>query len=210
MRLAARMSATLVVMLATAAGASAQSDSTVSVGVDVGADFPRSDRLEGSSGFGIAFRLPRPHGWSAAWDFGSIQSRLSHPIAATLASIGSLSVRPILGGAAYTRSFGRVEATLALTGGVALVRLDLDDSARERLRAAHGANDVRAERGVEPVLMPKATVWFDVNRWIGLTASGGYLFVRPTVVLADTSELERVDVTADTLRISGGIVVRIY
>ena len=58
--------------------------------------------------------------WSAAWDFGSLSSDFVHAFNGPATDIGSLSVRPILGGVAYTWRGSRLEATAALTAGVTL------------------------------------------------------------------------------------------
>ncbi len=201
---------TLVWLLCSAGAASGQTGSYISVGVDYGVDIPVSDRLEVRDAFGLAFRLPRPDAWSFAWDFGSIESTLSHPVAGSVGPIGRLRVRPVSAGAAYTWTRGRLEATALVTAGVAFANVDLDAAGRERLVNAFNVSDVSADGGATFTVQPKLTLWLDLNRWIGLTTSAAYLHLRPRATLSDDGTLERFRINADTFRISGGVVVKVY
>jgi hypothetical protein len=188
-----------------------QTGANISAGVDYGADVPVSDRLERRRAWGVAFRLPRPEAWSVAWDFGSVESTLSHLVAGSETSIGTLRLRPVLAGAAYTWTRGRVEATALVTGGVAFVSVDLDEAGRRRLVSAFRTQDVRADSKATFTIQPKLTLLFDVNRWIGLTTSAGYLSLRPRVTLsADGATLEQFRIDADAVRVSAGVVVKVF
>jgi len=196
--------------------ATAQTDSLVSVGVDYGVDFPRSDVLERTKGFGVSVRLPRPEAWSAAWDFGSMSSDFAHAftgVASDIGSldIGSLKVRPVLGGVAYTWKARRLEATAILTAGVSFVSLDLNDRGRERVRAAFGPNEASVESDPVFAVQPKLTLWYDINGRFGLGGTAGYLRTRPRIAFVTTpATVDEIHVNADMVRLSAGIVVKVY
>ena len=200
----------LGVLLLTATAAFGQTAANISVGVDYGVDVPASDRVEAKRAWGIAFRLPRPGGWSFAWDFGALESDLAHQVAGAVSSIGAMTVRPVLAGGAYTWSAGRFEASALLTGGVAFVGVDLGDEGRARLRDAFRVADVHADGGPAVTVQPKLTVWYDINQRFGLTASAAYLHLRPRLTLAHDADLEEFTINASMTRISAGVVFKIY
>jgi len=194
-----------------AAPAGAQTDSLVSVGVDYGVDFPRSDVLERTKGFGVSVRLPRPEAWSAAWDFGSMSSDFVHAFTGVASNIGSLKVRPVLGGVAYTWKARRLEATAIVTAGVSFVSLDLSDRGRERVRAAFGPNEASVESDPVFAVQPKLTLWYDINGRFGLGGTAGYLRTRPQIAFVTTpATVDEIHVNADMVRLSAGIVVKVY
>lgn len=201
--------ASLLLLLAGPAGA--QTDSTISVGADYGFDRPRSRALERTKGFGVSFRLPRPEAWSAAWDFGSLTSEFVHGFAGPATTVGSLSVRPFLAGVAYTWKSGRLEATAALTAGVSLVKLDLNDHGRERIRTAFGPRDATTESPPVLAVQPKLTLWYDINRWLAVVGTTCYLRARPTIaIVTPAATVDELHVNADMVRLSAGVVVRVY
>src|SRR5262245_49978144 len=186
MSLTCRVAIGAILLSIAAAPAGAQSDSLVSVGVDYGVDFPRSDALERTKGFGISVRLPRPEAWSAAWDFGSLSSDFLHAFTGQATDIGSLKVRPVLGGVAYTWRPSRIEATAMLTAGVSFVSLDLNDRGRERIRAAFGPSEASVQSDAVFAVQPKLTLWYDINRRFGLGGTAGYLRTRPEIAFVTT------------------------
>jgi hypothetical protein len=201
----------LIVLFGTATAARAQTGAYISVGVDYGIDTPVSDDLGDTKGFGVSFRIPRPDAWSAAWDFGSVSSTLSRSFAGTPTALGSLSVRPLMAGAAYTVRAGRVEVTGALMVGVSLVGFEMDETGREGVRQAFGAPGAEVESGVALAVQPKLVAWFDLNGRFGLTATASYLRTRPELSIeTGRTTLERFRVKADTVRMSAGIVVKVY
>lgn len=191
--------------------ADAQTDSNISVGVDYGIDMPRSDALERTEGFGISFRLPRPDAWSAAWDFGALSSDLVHSFSGPPDAIGSLSVRPLLAGVAYRWRMGRLEATTALTAGVSLVNLDLSDRGRELLRNAFRTGDAAADGAPALAVQPKLIMWFDINRWFAVGGTTSYLRTRPDITITmPTATVDEFHVNADMVRLSVGLVVKVF
>jgi hypothetical protein len=194
-----------------AAPVGAQTNSLISVGADYGVDIPRSDALERSKGFGVSVRLPRPEAWSAAWDFGSLSSDFLHAFSGQATDIGSLKVRPVLGGVAYTWRGRRLEATATLTAGVSFVSLDLNDRGRERIRTAFGPREASVESGPVLAVQPKLTLWYDTNGRFGLGGTAGYLRTRPEIAFVTTpTTVDDIHVNADRVRLSAGIVVKVY
>ena len=202
---------TLIALLGSGAAAYAQTGAYISVGVDYGIDVPVSDALGETDGFGIAFRIPRPDAWSAAWDFGSISSTLSRSLGGTNTALGSLSVRPVMAGAAYTWRAGRLEATAAMTAGVSIVGFELDDSGKGGVHRAFGAPSAEVESNVALAVQPKLVTWVDINPRFGIAASASYLRTRPELsITSGSTTLDRFRVKADTVRLSAGFVVKVY
>jgi hypothetical protein len=190
--------------------AAGQEGAYISVGGDYGVDIPTSDRLASKRAWGVAFRLPRPHGWSLAWDIGSSESTLSHSVNGTDGPIGTFRVRPLLGGVAYGWRRGRIETIAIVTAGVAFAGLDLDDGGRERFAAALATTSVAADGGPTLAVQPKLTTWVDLNRRFGVGVSAAYLYARPRVTVSGSTQETRVDVRGDTVRLSAGVVVKIF
>lgn len=191
--------------------AHAQTGAYISVGVDYGIDAPVSGDLVGAKGFGVAFRLPRPDAWSAAWDFGSVSSTLSRSFGGTNTTLGSLSVRPLMAGASYTVRAGRFEVSGLIMAGVSVVGFEIEDAGREGVRRAFGTTGAEVESGFALAVQPKVIAWFDLNSRLGLTATASYLRTRPELSIeSGGTTLERFQVKADTVRMSAGIVVKVY
>jgi hypothetical protein len=200
-----------IVLLACASQVTAQTEGNISVGVDYGIDIPMSDALDQKSAFGVSFRLPRPQGFSAAWDFGALTADLQHSLRGNDVAIGELTARSVLGGAAYSVRGSRVELTAIVTGGISFSKLDLSDAGKLGIRAPSGVADEHAEGNVAPAFEPKLTLWIDLNRWFAVGGNTSYMWQRPKVTLTNAAgTVEEFKVNADMLRLSVGLVVRVF
>jgi hypothetical protein len=200
-----------VVLLAGAKQAAAQTEGNISVGVDYGVDIPMSGALDRKGAVGVSFRLPRPRGLSAAWDFGALTADLRHSVRGTDLVIGELSARPVLGGVAYSVRGTRVEVTASVTGGVAFSTLQLSEAGKLGIRAPSGIEGERADGKVVPALQPKLTAWIDLNRWFAIGGNASYVWQRPRIALINAAgTVEEFTVDADMLRLNVGVVVRVF
>ena len=200
-----------IMVLACARQVAGQTDGNISVGLDYGVDIPMSDALDRGSAFGVSFRLPRPQRFSAAWDFGALTADLQHSVRGTDLAIGELTARPVLGGVAYSMRGSRVEVTAILTGGISFSKLDLSDAGKLGIRAPSGVADEHAEGKVVPAFQPKLTLWIDLNRWFAVGGNASYMWQRPKITLTNAAgTVEEFTVNADMLRLSVGLVVRVF
>jgi hypothetical protein len=186
-RLRVRSLCLAIVLLACARHVAAQTEGNISVGVDYGVDIPMSDALDQRSAFGVSFRLPRPQGFSAAWDFGALTADLQHSVRGTDLAIGALTARPVLGGVAYSVRGSRVELTALVTGGISFSKLDLSDAGKLGIRAPSGVADEHAEGKVVPAFQPKLTLWIDLNRWFAVGGNASYMWQRPKLTLTNAA-----------------------
>jgi len=190
---------------------SAQTEGNISVGADYGVDIPMSDALEQRTAFGVSFRLPRPQGFSVAWDFGALTGNLRHSTQQADLIIGELTARPVLGGVAYSVRGRRVELIAIVTAGIAFSKLDLSDAGKLGIRAPSGVADEHAEGHVVPAFQPKLTLWIDLNRWLAVGGNASYMWERPRIALSNAGgRVEEFSVNADMLRLSAGLVVRVF
>jgi hypothetical protein len=204
----ARMRVVMVfVLVACARTATAQTGAYVSLGPSAGANIAISDQLSNTRSLGIAFRIPRPEGISFAWDLGSQSSDFTDP-ALTDAPIGTLTVRMFLAGIAYARRAGRLETVLTLTAGFASVGFELSEAGLAAFAPRYGP--VTAHTPDNIAAFPKVTLWIDLTNRFGLTFSGGYVLARPTMAVGGPGGGQDIKVNADTIKINGGLVIKIF
>ena len=112
---------------------------------------------------------------------------------------------------AYTWRRSRLEATAALTAGVSLVKLDLNERGRDRIRRAFGPRDAKAEGSPVLAVQPKLMLWYNVNRWFALSGTASYLRTRPDfAIVTSDATVDEFRVNADMTRLSVGVVVKVY
>ena len=126
------------------------------------------------------------------------------------------SARAISGDCASDRSclvtgIRRFEAARALTtdvvGGYAFNSFHLDPStiADYQRRAA---SDVHGEATNMFVVKPELTLWYDLNRRIGIKVNGGYLVARPSVTIVSTLGRDARSIRADTFSLPSALSTR--
>jgi hypothetical protein len=148
---------------------------------------------------------------SAAWDFGALTADLQHGVHGTDLTIGEFTARPVLGGIAYSKRGGRVEVTAIMTAGVVFSKLELSEAGRLGLRAASGVPGETANSTVVLAAQPKLTLWVDLNRWLAVGGNASYVWQRPKIALTNSAgAIEEFTVNADRVRLSVGLVVRVF
>jgi len=64
---------------------------------------------------------------------------------------------------------------------------------------------------VVPAFQPKLTLWIDLNRWFAVGGNASYMWQRPKITLTNAAgTVEEFTVNADMLRLSVGLVVRVF
>lgn len=117
----------------------------------------------------FAFR-PRP-GWGPAFGLSWFRSDLRIPTNDGSRSIGTVRVRPLMGGIGYTIERGRVFLRFSGVGGYAFTKVTLDE-------VAPGL-DLDARLKETWVIQPSIDLYYAVARRLAIGASVDYTIARP-------------------------------
>jgi hypothetical protein len=190
--------------------ARAQTDNRLAVGGSVTTRIAGSSGADASSDVGFEVRIGHEGeewGWAYSF-FGWFDTDLQQSSLASATSLGRLRVRPIMLGYGYTWIRGRAAVTADLVGGFALNSFRIDPSVVADYQQ-RGASNIRGEATNTFVVKPELTVWYDLNRRIGIKLNGGYLVSRPSVTVASTLGRDTRSIRADTFLITFGVVYSI-
>jgi hypothetical protein len=117
------------------------------------------------------------------------------------ATMGSLSLRPVMGGVGWWQQVGhRTSVQLAGTVGYSWNKLDLENHGSGDLRLALPRQVVKVENS--PAWEISGQVWYDVTSRISVMASAAYLQARPDIEFADGSTKVW---HADQVRVQAGV-----
>ena len=72
-----------------------------------------------------------------------------------------------------------------------------------------GAGNGHGEATYTFVVKPELTLWYDLNRRIGIKANRGYLVARPSITIVSTLGRDAQSIRADTFLITVGVVYSI-
>lgn len=180
------------------------------VGVQAGAALSGSDDVDGSHfSAGVAFRATRPP-WGVVVDIGP----QTFPIAGTVSNerlrIGDLRLWSFMGGIARSAIAGRTEATIGISGGYGLGRLNPSLAARDTFgRLDTFGLEGRASNAW--LIKPQSSVWYNLNdRWAA-TVSASYVFAPSTIrFLSNGSSVYTQKVDASVFRVGAGIGFKVF
>jgi hypothetical protein len=205
-------------VLTTAVGvshASAQTTNRLAVGVNVATKQAPDDSSVAEGGFSVGFQWRIGHskqGWG--WQYGLhwYTMDLDRVIGGAPTSLGTLRVRPLMGGYGYTHLFrgGRMAVTGDIVAGYALNSFRLDPAADAAYQTRLGARSLSSEATNAFVVTPELKIWYDVNKKVGLLLSTGYVVARPDVKVTSTLGTEVHRVHADTFRLKVGLVYSVF
>jgi hypothetical protein len=200
----------LVMLAGSSLPASAQTDSTLSLGGGVAHYHPIDDDAHDSTGFAIVYRFGRPEGWRPAVGFNWFTTRFDTHVGDTTVPLGDLRVRPIMGGYGYTVHRGRLRVTASAIGGIAFNSFEPENAAR--IAYADSLNrvllDVRASNSF--AARGEVVTWYDLNAKFGLMAVVGYITARPNIDIVTDAGTERRRLTADSLKFQVGVGYAIF
>jgi len=170
-----------------------------------------SSAAAASSDVGFELRIGHEHdGWGWAYSFfGWFDTDIEQPRVVSSSNLGRLRVRPIMLGYGYTKLRGRAAFTSDLVAGYALNSFRLDPSTIATYQA-RGASDVHGEATNTFVVKPELTLWYDLNRRIGIKMDGGYLIVRPSATIVTTLGRDTQSIRADTFLLTFSAVYSIF
>jgi hypothetical protein len=173
----------------------AQSRGHVSIGIGATTVRPRADELQRTSFINPILRLNPGKGWGLAGALDWFDADL----AGSMDGVGTVQIRPLMGGVGYGWHTGRLWSSVSVVGGPAFSRMRLNDSARDRFQL------IKSQR-ITAAIRPGASVTFDVAPRVGLTAFAGYLFNRPHFTLSTAGTDFKTSWSADASIFSVGIV----
>jgi hypothetical protein len=208
---ASRIAALLVlILLATATAARAQTKGTLALGWEIGPMLPISDSAGGSSEFGLVWRLGRyESGWGPHWGLNWYETALTRTVGDTSVELGNLHVRPITAGYGYTFVTGPWTVIADVLGGFAFTSMSMSQAAKDAYLRL-GARNATLDASSAWVVRPEAMIWYDINKDFGLVVNVGYMLARPTITVTTSAGTTARRFNADMLGIQVGLAYSIF
>lgn len=213
-KIALRLVLTAVIICAASSTARAQLNSRFAAGADVSiATTGRSTGDDYAHGGVLVEPLIRfgriDPGWGARFGLNWYEVDVDRSIGGTVADLGAVKIRPIMGGYGYTWVRGRNSVGANLLAGYAFVSTDMSPRAADAYRRI-GVNATDADASNGFVLKPELDFWHDINRDFGLNINVGYMVARPDVTITTSTGVDRRTVRADQFLIKVGLVYSIF
>lgn len=202
----------LLLALAPVTRASAQSTGKFALGGATSVRLPDDrDTLQTRKGVGLLWRFGHGHaGWGWHWGLNWYSAEIDAPIGNQPTEFGELHIRPIMAGYGYTHEVGKAKITGKLIAGYALASVVLTPEAEAAYNNRLGARAVSTRASLTPTYKPELSMWYDVNRKIGINISTGYVVARPTVTVRSTLGSEERRIRADMFMFRIGAVYSIF
>lgn len=161
-------------------------------------------------GIGVTWRIGRSEtGWGPRIGFSWYETGLQMPVDGRQTRVGSIHVRPIMGGYGYTWRRGRAAISADAVGGYAFTSISTSNALHQAyLQDFH--TWVAANISNSWVARPEVGVWYDLAPRIGVNVTLGYVLNHPTVTLTTASGQTRQRWNADMATLSFGVVYGIF
>jgi hypothetical protein len=199
-----RLCLSLLVLLWSAAPAHAQRVGKFSVGVAATEVKPIDDDVRSTVGVGVTLaRVPRS-GWAFTGALNWFESDLNGAFVGIADKIGTLRVRPLMGGISYTVMQGRLATIFSIVGGPSFNRMHIFDAARDRVEVT---SDVKQ---TSIAVRPGVNLSYAVKPRLAITGFGGYLIDRPKFTFRTAAGQTRNTWKADAVVVSGGLAVSLF
>lgn len=194
--------------------ASAQTGNRLALGLNFSTQQAPDDSSVASGGHSVGFEWRIGHskegfGWQYGLNWYSMD--VDRLIGSGPTALGTLRVRPFMGGYGYTHLFrgGKIAITGDMVAGYAINSFELDPAADTAYQTRLGARVVRAEAVNTMVVKPEIQMWYDLNNRVGLLVNAGYVFARPEVKVTSSLGTDVHRVHADTYTLRIGLVYSI-
>ena len=185
------MGLTVISIALCASHTSAQTLNRFALGVSFSTQHAPDDSsvAEGAHSVGVQWRIGHSKegfGWQYALHWYSME--IDRLIGNGPTDLGTLRVRPLMGGYGYTHLFrgGKMAVTGDMVGGYAINSFRLNPAADSAYQTRLGARSVSAEAVNTLVAKPEVEMWYDVNKKVGVLVNAGYVFARPQVKVTST------------------------
>ena len=174
--------------------------SLLAIGGSVSRTLPRDGDFQSALGVGPLLRVGSEQGLGVGIGLSWFSTDLNAP--GSPGRSGTLKVRPVMAGLAYTARRGRSSASLSLVGGWAFNGLDIDSNSARSVLAVDVDNSTAARAGV--------SVWIDLSDRAAFNTFVGYLMIRPRVTFLEAGRFESRTVRADVVLVSAGIAYKFF
>jgi hypothetical protein len=189
----------------------AQEDNRFAVGISYAQRGDKGHNTHGGRGPGIEWRWGHSkEGWGWQYAFNWYSLGVNRSIGGSETELGEMHLRPLMGGYGYTHLMGRMALTFDAVAGVTYNTFDVSGQARDAYRDRMGVQSVDVRRSFAPIVKPEVSMWYDINRKIGLTADAGYIFARPRLTVSTPLGDDVQRFRADAVSVTVGIVYRIF
>jgi hypothetical protein len=199
-----RVALAAMLVLCTAAAASAQTEGRVSVGASATYVQPTDDEVDSVIGFGPLVRLNPRRGWGPAGAFNWFRADIQNP-SGEGGDFARMRIRPLMGGIAYTIGSDRVLTSFSVVAGPSFNSIDFEEEFADRSPGA----TIDIENSF--VVRPGVNVTITVAPRVAIVGFGGYMINQPDVVYRDSSGTEfRNRWKADSIVLSVGMVYSLF
>jgi hypothetical protein len=183
----------------------------VAVGVSVSLKQGIDARTGNTFGPSLIWRIGQSkEGWGYKYGFNWFSADLDGKVAGQAMPLGTLNVRPLMGGYGYTHVMGRTKVSANLLAGYAFTSFSLDTLAEDAYRARHGSSP---ETGASNVFVakPEISTWFDLTQRVGLNLNVGYMIARPEITIrTPLGGDERERIRADRFMVRVGVAYSFF
>jgi hypothetical protein len=186
-----------------ATDAFAQSRGRVSVGIGVTSIQPRDSDLQSTTFVNPIVRLNPGEGWGFNGALNWFESDVSGNFAGLSGRLGTVQVRPLMGGVSYGWRRGSLWTSVSVVGGPSFNRLRLKDAASAQVTLIERETWTVAVR-------PGFSVTYGVAPRVGVTGFAGYLFNRPKFTVRTSSADITNNWTTDAVVLSAGVVYSLF
>ena len=205
----------LVIAVATAMPAAAQTESRFAIGADflVGASDHASteDRARPVISAEPLWRFgDLEPGWGPHFGLNWYEVAIERPVGGTAIRLGEVHIRPIMGGYGYTWLRGRNAISTGVLAGYAFSSMSLDDGLAAAYQARTGVGVQGADASNTFVIRPEIDFWHDINNRFGLNVNVGYMVARPDVSITTTTGIDKRTARADQFQFRIGLVYSIF
>jgi hypothetical protein len=193
--------AAIVLVLTFGSAVSAQSDSVVGIGVGLAFHAATDPNVETRTGWGLVGRLRRGSGLGFSLGLSWFTSDVRADVDGEIVPLGTITVRPVMVGASYSRQFARFALTGGVVGGWSFNSVSQTPAQQKIYGEAIGMPDAHLSASNCWVTRPSVTLWYELGNHLGAYASIGYAMVRPTIT-ANGAGGQR----GDVVNLSGGVM----
>ncbi len=171
----------LLCLLGTAVPAAAQKDAVLALGVAGSVYRPTDAAVDNSWGVGLVARLRRSTGFGPTIGLNWFKADVNSDIGGQRTRLGTMLVRPLMVGVAYTRQYAKFAVSGSFVAGRAFNGLRHTGAASEAFAnlgqpgTTFDVTDCFAYR-------PAFSIWWELGNRFGLLTSVSYLYARPDVI----------------------------
>ena len=187
--------ASLAALLLTGQALYAQSDASIGAGVALTLYDMSGNQVQTPEAVGLIGRLRRGSGFGGTLGLEWYRSNVQTEVGGQSVALGTMNVRPIMVGPSYVKQYHRFALSGALVAGYSFNELRGTGAAQAAYAARLGVTDASFSLSNCVAGRTDVTLWYEVGKHVGVSASVAYLLARPT--LTTTSSLGRRSQTLD-------------